>query len=116
MVANSFDFLWLPIEYNPKLSDATPVTRLAYIKFMKPALRREQIAEDAEDGGEAARGASGAAGAAGATAGLSVEKKQDVQKSILRVAKVSTAFQEPQSGIFSVIYCNQAFESGKMQL
>lgn len=66
-------------EFNPKLSEATPVTRLAYIKFMKPALRREQDAEDA----------AAAPADASASGTLSAEKKQGVKKSILRVAKVS---------------------------
>lgn len=35
-------------EYNPKLSDATPTTRVAYVKFMARTLRKEQTADDAE--------------------------------------------------------------------
>lgn len=33
------------IEYNPKLSEATPTTRVAYVKFMAHAMRRESNAE-----------------------------------------------------------------------
>lgn len=33
--------LFPPIEYNPKLSDATPTTRVAYVKFMATTLKKD---------------------------------------------------------------------------
>lgn len=33
-------------ECNPKLSEATPTTRIAYVKFMAPTIRRESLADD----------------------------------------------------------------------
>lgn len=38
-------FLSSQTEYNPKLSDATPTTRVAYVKFMAHAMRRESSAD-----------------------------------------------------------------------
>lgn len=39
-----YSFFYL--EYNPKLSEATPSTRVAYVKFMAGAMRREQANDD----------------------------------------------------------------------
>lgn len=57
------------------LSEATPTTRLAYIKFMKPTIRKEQ-----DDDGPPAT--------AIAPSSLTASKKQGVKKSILRAAAV----------------------------
>lgn len=35
---------WL-LEFNPKLSEATKTTRIAYVKFMAPTIRRESLAD-----------------------------------------------------------------------
>lgn len=40
--------LSLILEYNPKLSEATPTTRVAYVKFMAHAMRRESTADGAD--------------------------------------------------------------------
>lgn len=61
------------------LSEATPVTRLAYIKFMKPTIRKEQD----EDVPPETAGAS-----TGAPSTLTASKKKGVKKSILRAAAV----------------------------
>lgn len=37
------------IEYNPKLSEATPTTRVAYVKFMAHTMRRESNTEQQEE-------------------------------------------------------------------
>lgn len=36
-------------EYNPKLSEATPTTRVAYVKFMAKAMRKEQTDDEKEE-------------------------------------------------------------------
>lgn len=59
------------LEYNPKLSEATQTTRVAYVKFMAHAMRRESNAE-------------------GDTEKKGVDMKQ-VRKSILRTASKSSA-------------------------
>lgn len=34
------------IEYNPKLSEVSSTTRVAYVKFMAPSMRRESSADE----------------------------------------------------------------------
>lgn len=64
-------FLRLILEYNPKLSEVSSTTRVAYVKFMAPSMRRESNSDE------------------NTTASDTVKSR--VQKSILRTAsKLST--------------------------
>lgn len=51
-----FHFLLFQIEYNPKLSEATPTTRVAYVKFMAHTMRRESNAEQANMDADESKG------------------------------------------------------------
>lgn len=67
-------------EYNPKLSEATPTTRVAYVKFMATTMRRESNADQNDRDND-------------------VDNKKDeisaqkLRKSILRTAPKPTAVQ-----------------------
>lgn len=45
----SLSLTFFSTEYNPKLSDATSATRVAYVKFMAHTLRKEQNEDDKAD-------------------------------------------------------------------
>ncbi|XP_031631635.1 transient receptor potential protein [Contarinia nasturtii] len=66
------------VEYNPKLSEAKPSTRVAYVKFMAPTMRRESNAENN-------------------TAEVESGAKQQLRKSILRTVSKTSMDSKPQS-------------------
>lgn len=41
----TYNFYSARIAYNPKLSDATPTTRVAYVKFMAKTMKKEHVEE-----------------------------------------------------------------------
>lgn len=63
-------------EYNPKLSEATPTTRVAYVKFMAHAMRRESDADHRNQDLDASKGET---------------STKNVHKSILRTASKANA-------------------------